>query len=112
MKRDQLLLVGALVLAGGLVASKAGVFKKMAATSGGGSILNDFRRLTTPFSSGDRTGYDPADPGRYVPVDDLVAGAVENDWGYVPTFNQQVDVLLGNSRKPGQDSVVRLPVPW
>lgn len=113
MKQDTMLLVGAVALAGLVVASKSGMLKKMSAASApGSSMLDSFRRLSTPFSTGDRTGYDPANPGAYVPVDDLVAGAIENDWGYIPTFNQQVDAVLGGHRQTGNDSVIRVPTPW
>jgi len=92
MKNEQLMLVAALALAGYMM------FKKNAPASGslaGFAPVNPIR----PRQSG---GYDPADPGKFVSMDDLIAETAHNavygtpaDLYNIPTFNQTIDDVLG-----------------
>jgi hypothetical protein len=108
MKRDDIILAGAVLFAGVLVAQKTGVLKK-------GSIISapDLSAIIGKIGAPVKPnyGYDPADPGQYVMVDDLIKGVMEYDTGYIPTFDQTVDAVLGGGSKT-PTSIIRTGSSW
>jgi len=93
MKNDQLILVGALAFAGFLVAKKSGVIKAPAAAPVRQAPYSGWTNYGSPSTP---RGYDVADPGAYVTTDGLIADAANGvDYTYVPTFDQQIDSVLG-----------------
>lgn len=105
MKKDDMILAGAVLFAAVLVAQKTGVLSKlsvMSAPSLTGPLLG---APTAP-----NLGYNPADPGQYVMVNDLLAGSVENDYTYIPTFDQTVDAVIGGTSTP--TSIIKVPGVW
>lgn len=94
MKTDQLILLGAVGFAAFLVAQKTGVFKKAGLISGAWPSLT-FQNDTPFTESQEEKGYDPANPGNYVFLEDLIKGVADDDWGYTPSkFEQNVDELF------------------
>lgn len=102
MKRDTMILGVAVIIAGALVAQKTGLAAKL--TAGRLTpvdLITGFVPRTSPFAAEEiERGYNPADPGAYVSVDELIAGATDNDYGYVPLFGQTVDAVLGAPQGP------------
>lgn len=97
MKKDQLILLGAVAFAGVLIAKKTGVLGKLfpAGVPGVDLITGFMPRPILGQESNVERGYDPANPGAYVSLDELIAGASDNDWGEIPLFSQTADSVLG-----------------
>lgn len=102
MKKDTLILSGAVLIAGILVAQKTGLLGRV--TSGRLTpvdLITGFVPRTSPLdTTNTERGYNPADPGAYVSTDELIAGATDNDWMYIPTFDQTIDAALGAPQGP------------
>lgn len=100
MKRDQLIILGAVAFAGVLVANKMGMFKaKPAAAWRPGKFQSDTAFDEAPGEE----GYDPANPGKFVFVDDLLQGVTDRDWSYTPSVFEQTadDVFYRPTYRPG-----------
>lgn len=113
MDKDKLILLAAVAFAGSLVLKKSGGISKILPSLSGLGFSS-----SAPLSFGNTTlggvsnnGYNPANPGAYVPTFDLLNGATDNDWLYVPTFQQTIDAVLGTSTKP-RDSIQNPNALW
>lgn len=97
MKKDTVILGAAAIIAGVLIAQKTGVLGKLTARPlTPVDLITGFTPRTSPFETVEtERGYNPADPGAYVSVDELIAGVADNDYSYIPTFGQTVDAVLG-----------------
>jgi len=109
MKRDTLIIGAAVIVALALVAKKTGLVDRAAAGPVTPvDLITGFLPGATLFENEDR-GYNPADPGRYVSVDELIKGAPENDWQTIPLFSQTIDsVLRGGFPAPEPTPIWRL----
>jgi hypothetical protein len=94
MKNEQLILAGAVAFAAFLVAQKTGFLKKAMLTSGASPSWT-FHNDSAFAESPEEKGYNPAEPGAFVFVDDLIKGVADYDWSYTPTrFEQTADSVL------------------
>lgn len=96
MKKETLILAGAVAFAAFLVAQKTGIIKRAGLASTPYPSFT-FNRDTAFRESPEEKGYNPNDPGAFVPLDDLIQGVADNDWTYTG-FDQTVDDALA---KPG-----------
>jgi hypothetical protein len=110
MDKDKIILLAAVAFAGSLVLKKSGGLSKLLPSLSFGS--------SAPLSFGNTNlggvsdnGYNPANPGAYVPIFDLLNGAADNDWLNMPTFSQTVDAVLGTTTRP-RDSIVNPDALW
>lgn len=117
MNKDQLheLLMGVAVVALGYALYK---HFKPAAKAPAGAPAPSVVRVPTAINPSQGIAYNPANPGQYISINDLLAGTVHDlattpggTAGYIPSTDEQISAVTGYDTS-GNDSIVKPDAWW
>lgn len=109
MNKDEL---HELLLGVALVALAYAVYKHMN-TAAPASLPATSVKLPTAINPSQGVAYNPANPGAYITIDNLLAGTVHDlattpggTAGYIPSTDDQIAAVAGVAPSPARDSIV------